>query len=133
MMNIKNFFKLTATTSIIIFISSCAKDDTSPADPGADRDKYVGSWSCKETQGSTSTSFTVTIEKYGELDTLYVYNFDNLGANEKAMFIVNDNSVVIPTQDITSFTISGSGTFSNNKINLSYSVDSDQYTAVCSK
>ena len=132
-MNIKNFFKLTATTSIIIFISSCAKDDTSPADPGADRDKYVGSWSCKETQGSTSTSFTVTIEKYGELDTLYVYNFDNLGANEKAMFIVNDNSVVIPTQDITSFTISGSGTFSNNKINLSYSVDSDQYTAVCSK
>jgi hypothetical protein len=129
----KNFLKLIVAAAIVVFISSCAKDNTSPADPGADRDKYVGSWSCKETQGATTIGFTITIQKFGDLDTLYVYNFDNLGANEKAMFIVNDNSVVIPTQDITSFTISGSGTFSNNKINLTYTVDSDPYTAVCSK
>jgi hypothetical protein len=132
----KNYFNLILIFGIIVIVSSCAKDETTPDTPGADRDKYVGSWSCKETQGASFTTFTITIQKSGNDDTLLVYNFDNLGSNEKAIFIVSESSVVIPAQNVgtsPSFFVSGSGTYSSGKINLEYTVDNDTYTAVCSK
>ena len=124
----KNYFKYILIAAITVFISSCAEDDTTIG-----TDQYVGQWSCKETQGSVSTTFTITISKHGSQDTLDVYNFDNLGSNEKAIFIVNENSVTIPSQTVTGFSISGYGTYSNDKLNLNYDVDMDTYTAVCTK
>lgn len=128
----RNCLKLILIAGIIIFISSCADEDNTTAPT---TDKYVGSWSCKETQGSTSTTFTITISKHGTEDTLDVYNLNNLGSNERAIFIVSGNSVVIPSQDVgnPSYSVAGSGTYSGGKINLNYTVDNDSYTAVCSK
>jgi len=125
----KNYFKYIVIAVTVAFISSCAEED--PLAPPTD--KYIGQWTCKETQGTISTSFTITISRHGSEDTLDVYNFNNLGSNEKAIFIVNDNSITIPSQIITGFSISGYGTYSNEKLNLNYSADMDSYTAVCSK
>lgn len=125
----KNYFKLILIAGILFIISSCAKDETSlPVD------KYVGEWTCVETPSTGgATTFTITINKFGNEDTLHVYNFDNLGSTEKAIFVVNENSVVIPSQTVTGFVISGYGTYNNGKINLNYKVDTDSYTAVCSQ
>lgn len=121
--------------STVILLSSCAKDEADPNIPGSDRDKFEGSWTCKETpSGMASTTFTITIQKHGEDDTVYVYNFNNLGSNEKAIFLISGSSVVIPNQDVSGFLVStGTGTFNNNKINLTYTVDSDNYTAECTQ
>jgi len=127
-MNKKNIFRFILFGAFIAFISSCAKDDTTIG-----TDKYTGQWSCKETQGSVSTTFTITIQKHGSEDTLDVYNFDNLGTNEKAIFITNENSIVIPSQSVSNFNVSGYGTYTNGKLNLNYTVDTDSYTAVCSQ
>ena len=129
MMN-KKYFNFILIAAIVFTISSCTDEDTTLG-----TDKYTGDWSCKETQGGVSTTFTITISKHGSEDTLDVYNFNNLGSNEKAIFIVNENSVVIPSQDVggsPSFTVSGFGTYSGGKINLDYKVDNEDYTAVCS-
>ena len=125
----ENYFKLMVFAGIMMGISSCTDETTVPT-----IDKYLGDWSCKETPSTGgSTTFTITISGNGSEDTLDVYNFDNLGANEKAIFIVNDNSVVIPSQTVSGFTVGGYGTYSSGKINLNYSVDSDSYTAVCTQ
>ncbi len=117
----------------MLLISSCAKDDTTG--PGADdRDKYVGSWSCKETPaGQPSVTFTIDISKAGESDTLIVNNFNQLGGGTQAIFLVAGNSVTIPTQSITAVIVSGSGFYSADKLNLNYSADSDQLTAICTR
>ncbi|MEP7170291.1 MAG: hypothetical protein ABI855_13050 [Bacteroidota bacterium] len=128
----KNYSKFILIAGFIAVLSSCSKDETTVTST----DKYTGTWSCKEVQGTASTTFTITIQKYGNEDSLSVFNFDNLGSNEKALFIVNDNSVVIPSQNVgvnPSYSVAGSGTYSGGKINLSYTVDGDSYTAVCTK
>jgi hypothetical protein len=127
-MNKKNIFRFILIGAFIAFISSCAKDDTTIG-----TDKYVGQWTCKEAQGSVSTTFTINIQKHGSEDTLDVYNFDNLGTNEKAIFIINENSIVIPSQTVSNFSVSGYGTYTSGKLNLNYTVDTDSYTAVCSQ
>ncbi len=115
--------------------SSCTDDD--PADPnipGSDRDKFTGSWLCRETlSGSSPVTFTVNIQKHGVDDTLYVYNFNNLGAPFYAIWLVSSNSVTIPAQTITQIDIAGSGFYTNGKINLNYSSDGDSYTAECTR
>ncbi|HKR04177.1 MAG TPA: hypothetical protein VJY62_06020 [Bacteroidia bacterium] len=125
----KKYFKLILTAGILFIISSCAKDDAD-----LPTDKYVGEWTCVETPSTGgATTFTISINKSGNEDTLNVYNFDNLGSSEKAIFIVNENSIVIPSQSVSNFAVSGYGTYSSGKLNLNYSVDTDSYTAVCTK
>lgn len=127
----KKYFNFILIAAIIFTIASCTTDNTT-----LPSDKYVGDWSCKETQGAVSTTFTITISKHGSEDSLDVYNFNNLGSNEKTIFIVNENSVVIPSQSVgasPSYSVSGYGTYSGEKINLTYTVDSDSYTAVCTQ
>ena len=116
-------------------MSSCVDDSAAEPDiPGADRDKYVGTWLCKETYtGSAPTTFTISIQKHGSDDTLYVYNFNNLGMPFKTIWLVSGNSVTIPAQSVTQVSLSGSGFYSNDKINLNYTSDGDAVTAVCSK
>jgi hypothetical protein len=124
-----NHFKIIVAAGVLFGIASCTDQTTTPT-----TDKYLGSWSCKETPATGGpTTFTITISNHGSGDTLDVYNFDNLGVNEKAIFIVNDNSVVIPAQTVSGFSVSGYGTYSSGKINLNYAVDSDNYTAVCTQ
>lgn len=120
-------------TSVIF--NACTDDD--PADPnipGSDRDKYVGSWLCKETiPGTAPNTFTINIQKHGDDDTLYVYNFNNLGSPFYAVWLISGNSVTIPNQTITQVSIGGSGFFSNGKINLNYSSDGESVSAECTQ
>ncbi|MBK8413208.1 MAG: hypothetical protein IPL22_01055 [Bacteroidetes bacterium] len=59
---------------MVTTLHSCVDDDNAEPDiPGADRDKFVGSWLCRETvSGATPTTFTITIQKYGSFDSLKV-------------------------------------------------------------
>ncbi len=112
----------------VLLLASCAKDETE-----TEIDKYLGDWVCKENPPQT---FHIYITRRGNGDSLDVSNFSNLGNDYTALFIVNGNSVVIPSQDIGSsilYTISGSGTYSNDKINLTYKVDGENITAVCTQ
>lgn len=129
------FKKLLPVFGLILLIGSCAPDNNGdPNIPGSDRDKFVGSWLCKETvTGNAPNTFTITIAKHGSDDTLYVYNFNNLGAPSYAIWLVSGNSVTIPAQTITQIDLLGSGVYSNGKINLNYSSDSDQISAICTQ
>jgi hypothetical protein len=132
MKNLKYFLLVLFGASVL---SSCTDDD--PADPnipGSDRDKFTGSWLCRETlTGSAPVTFTINIQKHGTDDTLYVYNFNNLGSQNFAIWLISSNSVTIPSQSVTQIALSGSGFYSNNKINLNYISDGDSYTAECTK
>ncbi|HEX5002825.1 MAG TPA: hypothetical protein VFW78_10045 [Bacteroidia bacterium] len=123
--------------ALVFLIQGCAKDDTGdPSIPGSDRDKYVGNWLCKETySGSTPNTFTINIQKHGDLDTLYVYNFNNLGSQYYTIWLISGNSVTIPNQDVspTQVTISGSGFYNSSKINLTYTSDGDNVNAECTR
>lgn len=120
--------------SLAVFFAACTDDNgADPNIPGSDRDKFVGDWLCKETvAGNAPTTFTITIQKHGADDTLFVYNFNNIGAPFYAVWLVSENSVTIPAQTISQVDLSGSGIYGNNKINLTYTSDSDNVTALCS-
>lgn len=121
--------------AVAAFFSACTDDNAAdPNVPGSDRDKFVGDWLCKETvAGSAPTTFTITIQKHGAEDTLYVYNFNNIGSPFYAMWLVSDNSVTIPNQTISQVDLFGSGFYNNDKINLNYTSDNDQVSAVCTQ
>jgi hypothetical protein len=124
------FFVITS-----IIFNSCTDDNsTDPNIPGSDRDKFTGDWLCKETlAGSAPNTFTINIQKHGTEDTLFVYNFNNLGASNYTIWLVSGNSVTIPFQTVTQIDLTGSGFYSSGKINLNYSSDADQLTAVCTQ
>ena len=130
-----HFLSLLLFTFIIVVLHSCSDDDSAePNQPGADRDKYVGNWICTETySGQAPTTFTMNIQKHGSEDTLYVYNFNNLGAPFYAIWLISGNSITIPPQTVTGFFISGSGFYLSEKINLNYNSGGYQITAVGSK
>ena len=118
-------------------IQGCAEDDTGdPAIPGSDRDKYVGNWLCKETYaGSTPNTFTINVQKHGTEDTLYVYNFNNLGSAFYTIWLISGNSVTIPNQDVspTAVNIAGSGFYSDGEVSLTYTSDGDNVSALCTR
>jgi len=118
---------------ITLFFAACTDEETAdPNIPGSDRDKFTGDWLCKETVTGTTTTFTITIQKHGADDTLYVYNFGNIGAQDYAIWLVSGNSVTIPTQTVAQIDFVGpGGTYSNDEINLSYTSDGDAVTAEC--
>lgn len=135
MMKIRKLHSALILLSLATLLHSCTDEDPAePNVPGSDRDKFVGTWICKETySGQAPTTFSINIQKHGSDDTLYVYNFNNLGSPYFAVWLVSGNSVTIPSQSITSTLISGSGFYNNGKIDLTYSSDGDQVTAECTR
>jgi len=120
--------------AVAMLFNACTDDNSAdPNVPGSDRDKYVGDWLCRETVSgqSNSTTFTITIQKHGSEDTLYVYNFNNIGIPIYTIWLVSGNSVTIPNQVISQVALSGSGFYNNDEINLTYSSDGDAVSAVC--
>lgn len=130
---LKDVFLSVTLAILVLSIQSCSDEGTAePYVTGADRDKFVGSWKCKETYaGQAPNTFTISIEKQGTEDTLFVYNFNNLGSSLHVIWLVSANSVVIPNQSITQTVVSGSGFYNNGVINLTYSSDGEQVTAEC--
>ena len=81
---------LTLSTAVasMMMLSSCAEEGAEPELPGADRDKYVGSWLCKESvNGTQVAAFTINIQKVGQNDSVKVFNFSNVG-REKILLVL---------------------------------------------
>jgi hypothetical protein len=124
--------------SIALFIASCSDETVDPTfDP---RDKFTGSWLCQETiTGSSAQSFTITISKVGDGDSVKISNFSNYGTSSPQTYAeISGNSIVIPFQNITttSIPVQGSGIYSTSggeKISMNYSTDGQSATAVCTK
>lgn len=129
-----------ALTILILFISSCVPDDD--ATPNADvRDKFVGNWNCSETANGTKDDFSIVISKSNSnTSTVLITNFNNLNSTYIAKATVSNSSLSIASQQVTGnsgvYTVQGSGSISNETINLSYFVKDGvgpdvNATAVC--
>ena len=137
---IKYIFVLCTLASIFF---SCNPDDTNDTPPQTEdsRDKFVGSWLCNENSHQMGTSsFTVPISlDPNNSSQIYLANFYQLGSSQKVYGVVANNSVTIPNQTVSSKSVRGSGTITNNntRINWNYYVndgaDIDTCTAVFSK
>lgn len=118
--------------------SACSEED-SPDLLVDDRSKFLGTWTCVETIGSSSSTFPIIITSYGEADSLRLSNFSNYGNTAVALGLVSGKSIVIPNQQIgvTLIVVQGSGLYfsqgANEKMNLNYSSDGQSATAVCTK
>ena len=130
----KKYFLL-ATAALTLFIASCSDETVDPTvDP---RDKFTGSWLCVETIAPSQQSFSISISKVGNGDSVKISNFSNYGTSSPQTYAeVSGNSIVIPLQNITSTSIpvQGSGIYSSNgggKINFNYTVDGQSASAVC--
>lgn len=129
----KIFFPVKCLIVTALFFSSCAKendDDLTDA-----RDKFIGSWSCTETDNTgASSSFNITFEKAGVADSMRITNFAQLGNNVKALVLVNGNALSFPNQTVDNFSLTnGTGNYANQKITMSYKLDNDSYTAECKR
>lgn len=131
-------YKLLLTIVALGLLGACSDEDT----PGLnvdDREKFLGTWSCAETIGSSTTTFPIIITSYGESDSLRISNFSNYGNTAVALGLVSGKSIVIPNQQIgvTLITVQGSGLYfnqgANEKMNLNYTSDGQSATAVCTK
>ena len=131
-------YKLLLTMVALAMLSACSDEDT-PDPTIDDRDKFLGTWSCSETIGSTTTTFPIIITSYGESDSLRLSNFSNYGNTAVALGLVSGKSIVIPNQQIgiTLIVVQGSGLYStqgaNEKMTLNYTSDGQSATAVCTK
>ena len=121
----------------LLFIASCKKDDSNA--PGAeDADKYVGTWSCRETEtGQQPVTFPITISKVNA-NTIKITNFNNLNTQTFATATVSGSALSITKQTINGSEYSGSGSVSGNTLNLNYTEKNSQgdtfsYQATCTK
>jgi hypothetical protein len=114
---------------VIVLMAGCAKDEDIAGDA---RDKFIGSWTCKEIDPTgASSTFTVTFSKVGVADSMRIANFADLG---NALVIVNENALVFPAQNIEGFNLTnGSGNYANGKITMTYKLDNETYTAECKR
>jgi hypothetical protein len=128
-----HFAVLKYLTLAAMLFTSCAKDNDDDLTDA--RDKFTGSWTCKETDNTgASSTFTISFEKIGVADSMRITNFAQLGNNVKALALVNGNALSLPNQTLDNFNLTnGSGNYSNQKITLSYKLDNDQYTAECTR
>ena len=96
-----------------------------------DPDSLEDTWTCDEnSEAFGPQTFTVDIVSTGT-NTYRVVNFANLGFDAEANIVLNGSNISIPNQTVSGFVISGSGTFTSSKrLNLAYSIDGDNATAV---
>ncbi|MEO8150220.1 MAG: hypothetical protein ABI723_21480 [Bacteroidia bacterium] len=129
--------QLFTVSACILLLASCTDENTSPT--GDDRDNFTGTWTCSEQSTiNGSSTFSVTISKIGDLDSVSIKNFYGLGPNYSAIALISGGSITIPNQSIQGgYTTYGDGLKSNSKINFTYYVNfsgvSDTVTAVYSK
>lgn len=128
--NVMYVLKTVAVFAIFaIILTGC--DPTE--DTGEDRDNFVGSWTCFETDANNvQASFPVTISKdLVNTDRVLFANFGNIGNTAKPYGTVTGTSVTIPAQTVNGYNVAGSGSYNagTQKVTLSYTVNGDAYTA----
>ncbi len=129
----KNFSIIKYFAVSVLFLSSCAKDNDDDLTDA--RDKFTGSWTCKETDNTgASATFTITFVKAGVADSMRITNFAQLGNNVKALVLVNGNTLSFPDQSVDNFSLTnGTGNYSSQRITMTYKLDNDSYTAECKR
>jgi len=130
-----NIFSKTLTGGLLVlalaFISSCTRvcDLGYEGDHCVTRvtDKYLGTFSGKETCGSVTDSFNVAItEVAGDVSKIKIYNVHNVNLN--AIGTVLDNgSIAIASQSFGTGNISGSVTLVGGKKSISYLIVASGY------
>jgi outer membrane lipoprotein-sorting protein len=116
------------TIGATVFLSSCAKDDSSPSGMSDARDKYTGSWTCNETsQVHGNSTYTITISKdVTSANQVIAKNFYGLGTSTNTVIVIDGNNMTIQTQSVTGNTLSGTGTYNNNTLAFNFSADDGQ-------
>jgi len=118
----KNIFRtadfFSAVAAMMLFVSACEKDNSSPDSGSDDRDKYIRAWTCNETSQQQGTStYSITISKDNTSpDGIIVKNFYNLGNATNTIMIVDGNNVAINSQNVSGNTISGTGVYHNSSL-----------------
>ena len=99
-----------------LYFSSCKKDDSSPQTSSDDRDKYLGTWTCDETiQGGPSATYTIVVSKDVTSSTkIKAERFYNLASGAFTFIVVDGNNMTIQSQQVSGYTLLGSGTFNNS-------------------
>lgn len=126
------FFLIFCLISLII---SCTPEDETPKPAEDARDKFVATWTCRETCGGQTVTFQVSIEKNASNSTeILIDNFNQLGTSNKAKGIVAGANITIAQQNVGGFAVNGSGSIDTKQttINLSYNVDDGAQTEVYS-
>ena len=124
----KNLLLITGT--MLLFISSCTKDDDSTADP---RDRFTGNWTHVEQSANFgTTTYTISISKSNSDNTnIIVKNFYQLGTSTSAIVAVSDNNLTVGQQLVSGQNIHGSGALTNSKINWTYYTDDGANKDTC--
>ena len=129
-------YKISIVASLISLTIACSKDDSNNNNSTDPRDKFVGSWLCKETShlhGSTTYNVTISLNSTNSIQ-VYINNF--YGANVKPYGVVANNYVTISDQSLGSFPhVSGSGSMSSSNtstINWNYYVNDGADIDTCS-
>lgn len=132
--------------AIIIFSSffvlfSCTTEDPL-LDNSDSRDKFAGTWQCKENSRINGTSsFTVIISKDSSNSSqVKIANFYMYGLSEHAIANVSGRNISIPKQTLCNNLIHGDGYIDNSEttINFEYVIDDgsgeiDSCTAIFTK
>ena len=132
-----NLKYLLYSITIITMLAACAPDEDDDLIID-DRDKFTGTWTCNDNGSTSGTStYTVVVERVGELDSVRIKNFYFLGNANAVTGKVSGNSISLPKQTSDGININGSGSFSNNGFSITYTaIDGsvvDNGTAVYSK
>ena len=137
--NLFRYLKISFLIAIISFAASCTKTNDEDVDID-DRDKLIGTWNCSETQGDGDlTNFTVTISKHTNSSQVILNNFYHSGTDVNVYAVVAGSTITFPKQVVCEGTDieTGTGTYSNNKINFTYKIkiepNYDNCTAVFTK
>jgi len=109
----------------IFSLAACTEEEPVPGSD--DREKFLGTWSVSA-NGSQSGQLNYSIDivagnSYPE--QVLMKNFDFQGTNTTTFGEVDGNTLAIlnsPPQVFGNDTISGSGTYSNNRITFNYTV-----------
>ena len=120
-----NKLLLAGTFFCVALTTSCTDENSNPSND--DRDAFTGSWTCAETSKQFGNStYAVTISSTGEIDSVSIKNFYQLGNGVSAIALVSGNSITIPFQDVSGgIEIHGTGLMNSNsnKIDFTYYAD----------
>ncbi len=111
------FFTLLAG---FMFFTACTPDDDISGDP---RDKFIGSWLCRDSSKTTGDvrTYSISITKEGEFDEVSINNFYDLGSSNPSRGVVSGTSIVVPNQTVDGFVLNGSGVYNDGEFFIEYS------------
>lgn len=110
---------------MICFASCTTEDDSDDVDP---RLKFGGTWIANENStvfGASAYQVTASNDTSNSSQIL-IYNFYNLGLGTPVRGIVSGNNLSIGSQQVSGQTISGSGTFASNNVNITFTANDGQ-------